>query len=175
MNKRTRDLCLIAMFSALLVGVQVALGFVAGVELVTATLVIFAAVFGVRRGIIVAIVFSLLRCIIWGFYPTVIVLYLVYFPLLALVSALCGKIKDADWRYIITVVAAVLMTVCFTLIDDVITPLMMGYNARAWLAYFYASTPTMLAQSICSAVSLLIMFPPLYNLLAKMKTRYYNQ
>lgn len=174
MREHTRDLALIAMFSALLVGVQVALGFVAGVELVTATLVLFASVFGAKRGVTVAVVFSLLRCLIWGFYPTVIVLYLVYFPLLALSAAVCGKIKDDDARYIVTVIVSVVMTICFTLLDDVITPLIMGFNNKAWLAYFYASLPTMLTQSICTVVSVLILFPPLYKLLNKMKNRYFS-
>lgn len=173
MNNHTRDLSLIAMFSALLIGVQVALSFVAGVELVTATLVIFAAVFGIKRGMAVAVVFSLLRCIIWGFFPNVVVLYLIYFPLLALFSALCGKIKDFDWRYVVTVIVAVVMTICFTLLDDVITPLISGFNRNAWRAYFYAGTPTMVAQSICAAVTLLIMYPPLFKLLDKMKTKYF--
>ena len=54
---------------------------------------------------------------------------------------------------------AAFFTVCFTLLDDVITPLFYGMSAQAAFAYFGASFLAMLPQTICAAVSVLILFP----------------
>lgn len=70
------------------------MGFVAGVEVVTVLLLSFAFIFGVRCGVLTAVSFSVLRCFLWGFYPSVIILYLIYFPLFAFLFGLLGKMKD---------------------------------------------------------------------------------
>ncbi len=84
----------IALMTALLTCGQAAFAFVPGVEIVTLLLVCFSSAFGVRDGVIAAAAFSLLRNFLWGFYPVVILLYLIYFPLLAAVFGLLGRIKD---------------------------------------------------------------------------------
>lgn len=54
---------------------------------------------------------------------------------------------------------AAFFTVCFTLLDDVIAPLFYGMSAQVAFAYFGASFLAMLPQTICAAVSVLILFP----------------
>ncbi len=54
---------------------------------------------------------------------------------------------------------AAVMTVCFTLLDDFITPFVFGYSAVAAKAYFYGSFAAMLPQTICAAVSVFLLFP----------------
>ena len=90
----SREIAYIAVTTALLLGGQFVFSFVVGVEVVTVILVSFSFVFGARRGVICAVSFSLLRCVLYGFYPTVILLYLVYYPLLALIFGLLGRCKS---------------------------------------------------------------------------------
>lgn len=227
-----------ALTVALLIGGQCALGFVAGIEVVTVILLCFSYCFGAVCGVLTAIAFSILRCFIWGFYPAVILLYLIYYPLFALVFALTGKIKDEFFDgaeaglaiavnlilitavtacicavvfdlikisrlykatitmllYVIaglclcldigfnavfaaikrkgtdggkilklvflTAIAAV-CTICFTLIDDVISPLFVGMSKTGALAYFYASFTAMLPQVVCTVVTVTTLFYPL--------------
>ena len=80
-----------AVMCALLIAVQFALSFISGVELVTLLLAAFSYVFGVWCGVLTAAAFSLLRCIVFGFTPQVVALYLIYYPLFALIFALLGK------------------------------------------------------------------------------------
>ena len=87
----SKEIAYIAVTCALLLGGQFVFSFVVGVEVVTIILVSFSYQFGSRRGVICAVAFSLLRCIIYGFYPTVVLLYLIYYPLLATVFGLLGK------------------------------------------------------------------------------------
>ena len=85
-----------AVMTALLLAVQCALSFVAGVELVTAFLLVFCYVFGAKYGMVTATAFSLLRNFFFGFAPDVIVLYLIYFNAFALVFGAMGK-RRGHW------------------------------------------------------------------------------
>lgn len=77
--------------TALLLGGQSVLQPVSGVEVVTVLLLTFSYSFGWKRGVPVAVCFSFLRCFLFGFYPYVIVLYLLYFPPFALLFGILGK------------------------------------------------------------------------------------
>jgi hypothetical protein len=167
-----RDTTLIGMFAALLLGVQFVLSFVPGVELVSATLFIFAVVFGTKRGVITAVTFSVLRCIIYSAIPTVIVLYMIYFPLYAYVASLCGKISGKR-QILFSVIVAMLLTVCFTLLDDVISPLMWGLNSAGWQAYFIKSLPVMCIQPACVGVTVAAFYPTVKPMLIKLKLAYF--
>ena len=222
-----KNVAVCAVMTALLIAVQYALGFVPGVELVTVFLLAFSYVFGAGRGMLVATAFSLLRCFLWGFYPNVVALYLVYFNafalffgamgrrerpvaawicpvLLCLLAAAClagaifgvpvsvlyrERLTAMFWAlfgvlagllalYLILLAVggrgtvgvreaaslaalAALSAVCFTLLDDVITPLWYGYTADAAAAYFYTGFLAMLPQTICAAASVFFLFPPL--------------
>ena len=65
--------------TAALIAVQYALGFISGVELVTAVFASFCYAFGTKSGVLTAVAFSLLRCVIFGFMPNVVLLYLIYY------------------------------------------------------------------------------------------------
>lgn len=233
-----KEAAYVAVASALLIGAQYVLSFIAGVEIVTILFVSFVSVFGIRPGVECAVVFSLLRCLLFGFSPTTLVLYLVYFPLLATVfgglrrmgkrtfercslplvaavnlfllasAAACLAVVCTDvikvsrlWKTTVTVLlwvlfavfvalcltfdglaaakkifgrsaasamrllvltaVAVLCTAVFTLLDDVITPLMLGYSRLTALTYFYASFTAMLPQCVCTAVTMITLFVPL--------------
>ena len=161
-----------AVFTALLLGAQYALWYVKGVELVTLLLLVFSYRFGVRCGVLSAVAFSLLRCFLFGFFPSVILLYLIYYPLFALLFGLLGRAfsRRIGWRIVLVLTAATIVcTACFTFLDDVITPLFYGYTREAALAYFVASLPTMAVQTVCAAVTVLLLSRPLLALLKRVK------
>ena len=233
----SKEIAYIAVMSALLIGGQFVFSFVAGVEIVTLLLACFSYSFGMRRGAIGALAFSLLRCLLFGFHPTVIILYLIYYPVLALIFGALGHIKDSTFEkypalfaviinilllgiacacavcygldlikvsriYKVTVYVllwvvfalsagmciafdcllvakkvfkkntgnalklitfasiAAFCTICFTLLDDIITPIFWGYNSTTALAYFYTSFTAMLPQTVCVIVTLATLFLP---------------
>ena len=77
--RATRFITVTALFTALLICVQFALSGIAGVELVTVFLLAFCFSVGAKAGVTVAVCFSVLRCFVFGFYPSVIILYLAYY------------------------------------------------------------------------------------------------
>ena len=220
---KTKQLAVCAVMTALLIAIQYAFSFVSGVELVTAFFLSFCYVFGVRCGVLTGIAFSLLRCVLFGFMPNVMLLYLVYYTLSALLFGCIGDRRLPVWvcpALLVTLAAgclyfavsglpisvlyrtrvsvmlwilfgllaallvfyAVLLiinkgdggrelasvtalaafsAVVFTLLDDIITPLTLGYSAEAAAAYFYTGFMAMLPQTICAAVSVFVLFMPL--------------
>lgn len=162
----------VAVFTALLLAAQYALWFVKGVELVTVLLLVFSYRFGVRCGVLSAVAFSLLRCLLFGFFPNVVLLYLLYYPLFAACFGILGNAlhrRTGVRVQMLLTVLAVLLTALFTLLDDAVTPLLYGYTKEAALAYFLASLPTMAVQTVCAAVTVLLLFRPLLFILKRVK------
>ncbi len=169
MNK-TKFVVRAAMCVALLIGGQLALSSVAGVEIVTVMMLSFCYCYGVRHGIAVATTFSLLRCFIFGFQINVIILYLVYYNLFAIFFGWLGTHftgKNALLKTVIVVASAVVFTVLFTLLDDVITPLIFSFSKNAATVYFYNSLYTLIPQVICTAVTVSVCFHPLMRVIKK--------
>ncbi|MBE6957677.1 MAG: hypothetical protein E7447_00800 [Ruminococcaceae bacterium] len=166
----TKFVVRVAMCVALLIAGQVALSSVAGIEIVTVMLLCFCWCYGVRHGLAIATTFSLLRCFVFGFQVNVIVLYLVYYNLFALFFGWLGARltgKNALMKTVIAVASAVIFTVMFTLLDDVITPLISGFTANAAKVYFYQSLAAVIPQTICAAVTVSLLFHPLTKVIQK--------
>lgn len=165
-----KECAYLAVFVALLLGAQLALSFVPGVEVVTVLFTAYAFTFGCRRGMLAATAFSLLRQFVFGVFPTVLILYLIYFNLLALAFGGLGKkVKNPVKALLLITAVACLCTVSFTLLDDIITPLWYGYSFKATRLYFYASLPIMLSQVVCTAISVFFLFLPLRKVFSIVK------
>ena len=162
----------VAVFTALLLAAQYALWFAKGVEAVTVLLLVFSYRFGVRCGVLSAVAFSLLRCLLFGFFPNVVLLYLIYYPLFAACFGGVGNAlrRRADLKTQLLLTAlAVLFTALFTLLDDAVTPLFYGYTKEAALAYFLASLPTMAMQCACALLTVFLLFRPLMAVLRRVR------
>lgn len=165
-----KECAYLAVFVALVIAVQLCLAVLPGVELVTVLFVAYAFVFGIRRGLISATAFSLLRQLLFGFSPTVLILYLVYYNALATAFGCIGRgVKEPLRSLWWIVLFACLCTVCFSMLDNIITPLWYGYGERATRAYFIASLSFMLPQIVCTAVSVSVLFIPLQRAMKRIK------
>lgn len=162
--RSAKDVAAVGVMTALLIAAQYALSPVAGVEIVTPLLLCFCCAFGPLRGALTAIAFSLLRCLLNGFALNVVALYLAYFPLFAVAFGFLGRAAaglSLARRTVAVTVCAVLFTACFTLLDDVLTPWILGFSARTAQVYFLASLPVLGVQCACAAVTVPLLYPPL--------------
>lgn len=169
MNK-TKFIVRVAMCVALLIGGQVALSSVSGIEIVTVMMLCFCFSYGIRHGIAIATTFSLLRCFVFGFQINVIVLYLIYYNLFAVFFGwLGGRFSGGMslFKTVIVVVSAVVFTLFFTLLDDIITPLIFAFHPNAAMAYILGSLYAVIPQSICAAVTVAVCFRPLTKVIKK--------
>ncbi len=157
-----KECAYVAVFTALLIGAQWVLSAIPNIEVVTTLFICYAFSFGVRRGMICATAFSLLRQFVFGFFPTVLILYLVFYNAMAILFGAFGKTRMRGMKLLLfTLPIACICTACFTVLDTVITPLWYGYSARATELYFTASLPVMIAHIISSAVGVALLFLPL--------------
>ncbi len=161
--RSAKELTVLSVFVALTIAAQLVFSTIPGVEVVTVLFVTFCYAFGVSRGMIVATAFSLLRCLLFGFFPNVVILYLIYYNLLALTFGLLGRTKFVKngVRFVLFVGGACLCTVAFIAIDNLVTPLFYGYAVVAWKAYALASLPFLLPQTVCTAITVSLLFYPL--------------
>ena len=168
--EKTRFVVRVAMCVALLIGGQMALSGISGIELVTVMLLCFCFHYGIRHGIAVATTFSLLRCFFFGFQVNVIVLYLVYYNLFALFFGWLGKRitgRISLPKLCVIVASAVVFTVLFTMLDNVITPLIFAFHKNAAAVYFAQSLYALVPQTICTMATVSILFVPLTKILQK--------
>lgn len=166
----TKFIVRVAMCVALLIAVQMALTAISGVELVTVILLSLSFCYGIRTGLTIATTFSLLRCFFFGFSPNVIVLYLIYYNLFACFFGWLGKRLAGEitlLRLVIVVAFSVVFTALFTLLDNVITPLIFGFSYHAAVAYAAQSLYTLVPQLICAAVTVAVLFVPLTKVIKK--------
>ena len=162
--RSAKECAYLAVFVAVVIALQLAFSAVPGIEFVTVLFVSYAFVFGWKRGMAAATVFSLLRQLLFGFFPTVLILYLIYYNFLTLLFGLIGKWMKFTYKFLpLLVVIACVCTLLFTVLDGLITPIWYGYTARATRAYFVAALPFTLPQVVCTAVSVATLFIPLYK------------
>ena len=162
--KTAKEIALMGVFVALLIGGQFVLSGISGVEIVTILITSFSFYFGVLRGVAVATAFSLLRSFLFGFFPQIIILYLVYYNLLAVVFGLIGKAFNKTVnlkKLIIIVITAIIATTLFTVTDVALTWVFFGFTINAIKAYFLAGIPTLITQIICVTISVGLLFIPL--------------
>ena len=167
---KAKDLARLAMCVAMLIGSQLALSALSGVEIVSALLLCFAFSYGWRDGVMIAIVFSVLRCLIFGFQINVILLYLIYYPVFALFFGWLGtrlKGEITAKKLAVIVGFATAFTVCFTLLDDILAPLLFGLSLSAAKTYFLTSLYTLIPHAICVAVTVSIFFLPLTRVIKR--------
>lgn len=151
-----------AVFVAMAIAGQFVLSVIPGVEIVTVLFCAYSFSFGVKNGMLGGTVFSLVRQLLFGFFPSVLILYLLYYNFLSLVFGLLGKKLRCNGKtFVVILFAACVCTAIFTLLDCVITPLWFAYSLKAAKGYFIASLPVMGAQVICAALTVGALFLPL--------------
>lgn len=165
-----KECAFLAVFVALVIAVQLCFAAIPGVELVTVLFLAYAYVMGAKRGMLAATVFTLLRQFLFGFNPVVFCLYTVYFNGFALLFGTLGrKWKNSIRALPYLVVFACICTACFTLLDNLLTPLWYAFSKRAFKVYFLASLSVMLPQVLCTAISVFILFIPLQKVFLQAK------
>lgn len=98
-----------------------------------------------------------------GLGGTLIITFNVFFVLVRRKVLKSGKPLKI---FLFTAVAAV-CTICFTLLDDVISPLIVGMDNLTALTYFYGSFLAMLPQVICTVATVGTLYFPLTFALTK--------
>lgn len=159
-----KECAYLAVFVALVIAAQLCLSAVAGVEVVTVLFAAYAFTFGTGRGMLAATAFSLLRMLVFGFFPQVLVLYLLYYNAFTLLfGALGERLEEPLKRLWLLILFACIATLIFSALDLIINALWYAYSWAAIKVYALASLPVAATQVVCAGVSVGVLFMPLHK------------
>lgn len=158
-----RAVALVGIMAATLECGKLVLSFLPNIEVVTILCAIYGYVFGIY-GIVAAVVFVCIEPLIYGF-GSWLVIYIIYWPLVALVFMLLRK-KGIGGR-IIPTICAICLTVLFGVLSSIIdTAFYLGINENYLTnlcLYYSRGFVFYLVQLACNAV----VFPTLFAFLVK--------
>lgn len=170
MFKQIKQITLSALFVAVLIVSQLTLSSLNGIELVTVILASIAFYYGLKIGIVTVNIFIILRAFIFGFFPSVMVLYFVYYNLFVVCFNFIGYKANRDISIkveVFTLITAVIMTIMFTVLDNIITPLWFSFSLETAKAYWLMSLTAVIPQVICTIITVFLIFPILIKLYKK--------
>ena len=161
------SIALVGIMAATLECAKLALSALPNIEVVTLFIALFGYVFG-PLGILASVVFVCIEPIIWGF-GTWMISYFIYWPLVALIFAVFGRIKFKN-RILITL-TAILLTVFFGVLTSFVdVGLFSGSfdNLFYRFSIYYARGISFyLAQIITNALVFPLLFPTLSKVMCR--------
>lgn len=169
-----KDIPLIGMLTAVLLVVQVALGFLPNIELVSLLIIIYTLVFKKNSFYIIG-VFIILEGIIYGF-GLWWINYLYIWFILALITYIFKKeTSPVVWALIsgfFGLSFGALCSIPYFFMGLANGTLQSGFNTA--LAYWISGIPFDLVHGIANFFVALLLFSPLYKLISRLKNVYYN-
>ena len=172
MGGAAKKIALVGIAAATIECGKLALAFLPNVEVVTLLTALYGYAFG-GLGVLASLVFVCIEPLIWGV-NTWVVLYFVYWPLVAVIFWVFGRIRLKN-RWIIAA-SAVLLTVIFGLLSAFVEiGLFSGYFDRFWYRfgiYYLRGIPFYVAQIATNAVLFPLLFPLLSKKLSLLKHRF---
>ncbi len=153
----------VAVMSALLTALKFALSFIPNVEVVTLLIMVYAAVFGAAYTLPAVVVFCAVEIAIYGVGSWVI-LYFIYWPMLAAVSCLLfAKRRNIFLAVAVAVVMSALFGVLSACCDTlyVAVGLYEGDLAHYWLAYYVRGLYFDLVHVVSNFIVIAVLFKPL--------------
>lgn len=158
---KVKDIVLIGILSASLTAGKLALSFIPNVEIVTLLLIVFTLSLGIRRGLLIAIVFATTEILIYGF-STWVLLYYFIWPLLVVITGLLGKLIKSEYGYAIL---AAIFGLCFGLFAAINESIF--YGLAYGLVYWTKGLVFDLVHGVSNFIIVLLLFKPLNKFISK--------
>lgn len=168
-----RAVCRVGLMAAAIECAKVVLMALPNIEVVTLLIAVFSFVFG-WQGVLATVIFVAVEPLIWGF-GTWVISYFIYWPLVAVVFLLLGRVrfKRRAVKVVVATAAALLLTLFFGVLTSFVdVGLFSGRfdNLFARFAVYYARGVVFYAlQLATNAVVFPILFHPMTTKLYKMK------
>lgn len=163
---KVKDITLIGLLAAVLLILQVALGPLPNIEVVSLLVIVYAMVFGKRIFYILA-VFAVLEGLIYGF-GIWWIMYLYVWPLLAAVSILFKKTESVwVWAVISGGFGLAFGALCAI-------PYAVGGGMAAGIAWWISGIPFDIIHGISNFILALFLLKPLRKLLEMLKVQIYR-
>lgn len=165
---RTRRIVRIAVLSAALTVFKLALSFIPNVELVTVLLVAYGSALGMAYALPASLVFCAVEVAIYGVGSWVL-LYFIYWPLLAAVASVALKGRRVALAVIISVAGSALFGVLSACADTVFVAASLAPSRLGayFVAYYIRGLYFDVAHMASSLVTVAILYVPLVGVLKR--------
>ena len=95
---KVKDIVLVGILSASVTAGKLALSFIPNIEIVTLLFIVFTVSLGIKRSLLIAIIFATTEILIYSF-STWLLLYYFIWPLLVVVTGLLSKMIRSEYSY----------------------------------------------------------------------------
>ncbi len=162
---KPKDITTVAILSASLTAGKLALSAVPNIEIVSFLLVIFTVVFGVRKTLLTALIFTTTEMLIYGFGIWILGYYLIW-PTLIVMTALLKPFLKSEYGYaVLSGLFGLLFGLLFALFESLFYGI--GYGITYWIR----GIPFDLLHGGSNFVVMLVLFRPITRSVLKIKEK----
>lgn len=165
-NLSVHDIVLIPLLSASLTAGKMALSFIPNVEIVTLLFMVYASVFGIKRTVLVSIIFSTIEIFFYGLQTWLIGYYLLW-PLLIFLSKTLYKRTRSEWPFAFL---GLTFGLCFGLFFAMIESIFYGFSYG--VVYWLRGIPFDVVHGASNFVLAIFLYRPLEALLTQLRDKY---
>lgn len=158
---KVKDIALIGILSATITAGKLALSFLPNVELVTLLFIVYTVVFGVRRSLIISIVFSTTEIFIYGFSTWLLVYYLIWPLLIILTNLLHQRVRSEYGFATLAGLYGLFFGLFFAIVESFFYGIMYG------ISYWVRGIPLDILHGVSNFIIALVLYKPLVNALGK--------
>ncbi len=162
-SMKVQDIALIGILSATITAGKLALSFLPNIEVVTLLFIVYTVVFGMRRSLMIAFVFSTIEIFLYGFSTWFLVYYLIWPLLIILTNSLRKKIRS-EYRF---ATLAGLFGLFFGLFFAVAESFF--YGIMYGVSYWIKGIPFDIVHGVSNFIIVLLLYKPLVDILLKYK------
>ena len=167
-TKTTLYVARVAAMAAMLTAFKFALSCIPNVEVVTLLILVYGSAMGIAYALPATLIFCSIEVAIYGAGSWVL-LYFIYWPLLAFLSSLLLRGRRLWLAIILGVLGSVLFGVLSACCDTLfcVTNLAPAHIGKYWVAYYLRGLYFDLSHVISSAVTVSVLYVPLVGVLKK--------
>ncbi|MGI6538968.1 MAG: hypothetical protein ACOX22_11860 [Caldicoprobacterales bacterium] len=163
---KIHDIVLIGLLSALTTAGKLALSFIPNVEIVTLFFILFAVTLGLKRSLLISLVFSIVEILLYGF-STWVLGYFIIWPLLVIVASFLSKRIKTEYGYaVLGGLFGLFFGMVFALTESFF------YGPAYGFAYWVNGLVFDLIHGVSNFILILLLFKPLKKILDSQLMRF---
>ena len=160
---KVHDIVMVGLLSATITAGKLALSFVPNVEIVTLLFIVFTVSLGLKKALLVSVIFSTTEILIYGFSTWILGYYLIW-PLLVIITWFVNKTINSEYVYAaIGGFFGLFFGFFFALVESIF------YGWAYGVSYWLRGIPMDVLHGASNFIIVLLLFEPLYRIFKKCK------
>lgn len=158
---KVKDIALVGVLSATITVGKLALSFLPNIEIVTFLFIVYTVVFGVKRSLMISVIFSTIEVFIYGF-STWFLTYYIIWPILVLLTDLFKHKLGSEYGFaILAGFFGLFFGLFFAIVESLFYGIMYG------ITYWVKGIPFDIVHGVSNFIIVLLLYIPLTNTLRK--------